>query len=352
MPRSISRTKAFRTLQKTIGGATLHLNTVAVGLELIIPKPVDTPSGLHISWSSPETEMKRRELAAQARTFVLRSVLVAACDALDAFLIQFARTEWLVFSQTAKDKATKATTAPGKKAWSIEDRLSALADDLTLPDVSGEIGLMSLAARWRNAIVHTSGANFKLEPSTKSLLESQAARTRLSSKANFDCKTALAHFLGGKPPTLKEVTTILAFMQDLCRKLDEAAIQRAAGTVESVESLLITGLRGKFRSRGQLYEFWGIHRRGEWRIDGREPPSTDHEMDDRRNLSDMEKAQLDIRSAAFATKWSNKFGNLLSEIGFVETKGDRQISAVLCDNTIKRFRNMSACEFADAIGIK
>ncbi|MDH4869003.1 hypothetical protein SBO82_18745 [Alcaligenes nematophilus] len=355
MSRSISRTKAFRKLQKTIGGATLHLNTVAVGLELMVAQPVVTPIGLHISWSSPANEEKRRELVTQSRAFVLRSVLVAACDALDAFLIQFVKTDWLLFSSDVESKVTKATTGPQKKAWSIEDRLSAIASELALMDVCGvkeEIGLMSLAVRWRNAIVHTSSAEFKLEPSIKSLLEKEETINYLMSKAGFNCEVALRNFLNEKSPTLKEATTILAFMQDICRKLDQAAIRRVGGSVEEVEGLLISRLRERFRSRRQLYEFWGVHRRSEWLIDGQEPPSNSHEKDLRRKLSEREKEELDRRSKLFEKKWCSKFGNLISEMGFVEIEGEGNVSAVLCDENINRLMNMSASEFAVAIELE
>ena len=337
MPRSIAKTNSFRALQKSIGGATLYLNTVAVGLELTVPNQVNPiPAGLHISWNSPSTLTKRRELASQARTFVLRAVLVTACDALDTFIRDFSRTTWLNFPLNVVDIATKATTRQGKIEWSVFDRLKALSDDLGLEDVDPPFALLSLATRWRNAVVHAGNAKYALESDVRAVLNRPEAVQRLLGKARFDIASAVRRFDAGESPTLKDVTTALAFMQDACRQLDQTAINRVAHNAEQVEALLMQALRKRFVTRGELDEFWGIHRSHEW-ADG-EPGG-----------SYADKQSRETRSSTFELKWHRKFGNLLNSIGFSESTAT--VSHAVPERTLGHLMGMSASEFARTIGL-
>ncbi|MBT2789111.1 hypothetical protein [Paraburkholderia strydomiana] len=268
---------------------------------------------------------------------MLRAVLVTACDALDTFIRDFARTDWLDFPDDVKTVATKATTRPGKVEWSVFDRLKVLSNNLGLEDVEPPFALISLAARWRNAVVHAGRAKFELESDVRTILKSTEAKQRLSGKAAFDIVSTVERFDAGEPPTLKDVTTAIAFMQDACRQLDQAAIRKVAGNAEQLEALLTRALRERFATRGELDEFWGIHRPHEW---------ADGEV----GVSYAIKESRITRSGTFEHKWNRKFGNLLNSIGFTESKS--AISHELSEKTLGYLRGMSAREFSQTIGLQ
>lgn len=308
----------------------MHLNTVAVSLEQIIPNVVTVPASLNIGWSCPPTPEKRRDLACQTRAFVLRAVNVAACDALDAFLVDIVNTDWMNFSAQTKDIATKATTQKGGKEWSVGQRLDAICSELSLLFPS-EIALANFANRWRNAVVHSTNARFDLDAGDRQALVS--GNSLFSTKAGFDINDALSHFDNKQNPTLKEVTTFLAFMQDLCRAIDQAAIKKAAPTNSKMEEILKANLRQFFSPKGKIAEFWGTSRLAEWA-----------ESELRTNPDSRTQ-----RTEVYRAKWDVKFGNLLSELGFVDIK--KPFAGELTDIELGRLRSMSAKEFADELGL-
>lgn len=347
---AISRTDALQRFQRSLGGSTLYINTVAVALEAISGDPSlaeDAAKKLSLGWRAPvaskassndrlatkldlpANEPRMRQLTSQARTFVLRSVLVGAVDALDVYVGSVARLTWLNFSKETVSVCTKAITRPGGSAFSISERCEALCKELGLNEEVKILPLVTLAVRWRNALVHYDGADFELPKKDRSALE---ADPTVLNKAAFDVRSAIEKFDQRKPPSLKEVTTLLAYIQDLCMSIDSSAIRRVAGTESSVEQILKDRLRTRFRSRNQLYEFWGVSRSNEW------------------SESAIAKKGYDRTDRGeFEAKWHSKFANLLSAIGFPMTT--KATSAQITPSELARIRGASARELADELGL-
>lgn len=347
---AITRTDALHRFQRALGGSTLYINTVAVALEAISSDPTAAKKAadkLNVSWRDPidpkapplevlaaklelpADESRMRNLTAQARTFVLRSVLVGAVDALDAYLTGIARLNWLNFSPSTVATCTKATTRPGGKAWSISERCGALCKELDLTQAAELLPLISLAVRWRNALVHSEDAEFKLPQEDRIALAKNPA---IFNKAAFSVTKAVARFDEGRDPTLKDVTTFVAYVQELCKSLDSAAILRVAGTEPAAEEVLRSRLKSRFKSRIALYEFWGVTRKHEW--SEREQSQKGFERTDRGD---------------FESKWRTRFENLLSSIGFPLTQ--RPASAVITPAELGRIRGASARALADELGL-
>lgn len=343
---AITRTDALQRFQRSLGGATLYINTVAVALEAISSDPPIAQAAAHklnVGWQAPKpppevlakrlklptNEPRMRELTAQARAFVLRSVLVGTIDALDAYLTSLARQSWLNFSQTTVDICTKATTRPGGKAWSISERCGALCDELALEQAGKLVPLISLVVRWRNALVHSDNAEFKLPNEDRTAL---TTNSKSFNKAAFSVSSALERFDQAKDPTLKDITTFVAYVQELCISVDKAAIQRVAGTEADVEKVLLSRLKSRFKSRGALYEFWGTSRQREW------------------SESEQSKKGFErMNRGDFEAKWRSRFENLLSSIGFSQTK--RPTSAKISPAELGRIRDASARALADELGL-
>ena len=347
---AITRTEALQRFQRSLGGSTLYINTVAVALEAIASDPAAAQRAadkLNVGWRAPvdpkappievlatrlelpTNERRMRELTAQARAFVLRSALVGAVDALDAYLTGVTRLSWLNFSPETVATCTKATTRPGGKAWSISERCGSLCEELALDPTTRLLPLISLAVRWRNALVHSEGAEFKLSQEDRTALASNSASLN---KAAFSITKAVERFDQGKDPTLKDVTTFVAYMQELCTSVDGAAIRRVAGTEVDVEKLLLSRLKSRFKSRSALYEFWGVSRKHEWSASAQ-----------------SQKGFERTSRGDFEPKWRTRFENLLNSLGFSMTQ--RPASAAISPSGLGRIRGASACVVADELGL-
>ena len=147
--------------------------------------------------------------------------LLGRVPALDAYLTGVARLSWLNVSPDTLATCTKATTRPGGKAWSISERCGALCNELALTQAANLLPLISLAVRWRNALVHSEDAEFKLPHESRI---AQAKNPANFNKAAFSVTNAVERFDQGKDPTLKDVTTFVAYVQELCKSVDSAAI--------------------------------------------------------------------------------------------------------------------------------
>lgn len=356
-PRALSRTEAFKAFQRSIGDATLHLNTVAVGLEVISLDPSAAQAAaaaLNVGWRPPSVASKKsvtlpaaeplakrvvlptgmkalRDLTSRSKIFVLRAVLVTAFDALDTFVTEIARTEWLKFDLGVIDICTKAVTKPGKIAWTLSERYFTICQALGIRELNGHCALLGLGSRWRNALVHAENAEFALEKEDRKLLIDHADQLN---KAGFKVGQALDRFDHGLNPTLKDVTTIISYAQDLCRVIDLKAIQVVASQESEVEALLHDRLRAYFKSRGRVDAFWGIHR--------------DHEWDLTLNAK-LKNPDRVARSESYIAKWESRFESMLDALGFSSTK--HPASAPVSFKEIGRLRSMSASEFAQELGL-
>lgn len=83
--RAISRTDALRNFQRAVGDATLHLNTVAVGLEAITSCPAAAQLAaktLNVGWRAPKVAAKELKDAPVVEPLAKRVVLPVASTGL------------------------------------------------------------------------------------------------------------------------------------------------------------------------------------------------------------------------------------------------------------------------------
>lgn len=355
--RAISRTDAFRRFQRALGDATLHLNTVAIGLEAIasdVSAAQKAANALNVGWRLPAGKKnaaksasiveplakpirlptegtKLRDLTARSKVFVLRAVLVAACDCLDTYVAELVKTPWLKIDESTADICTKAVTKPGKIAWSLAERYTAICTALQIPSMEGRCAIVALGSRWRNALVHAEGAKFDLHSSDRQMLMSNADGL---CKAGFIVTQALERFKNGSDPTLKDVTTIVSYSQELCATIDRYAIVRVMNHSSEVERFLLERLKMHFKSRGRVDDFWGIHRDQEWDMD---------------KCAKVRPAERTERASAFDAKWHSRFGQLLDSLGF--SASQHPVSGHLSAKEVGRLTSMSAKEFADELSL-
>lgn len=168
-------------------------------------------------------------------------MLVAACDSLDAYIAEVARTPWLKIDKATAAIFTKAVTKQGGSTWSLAERYATLCKALNLKDKESACSIIALGHAG-NALVHAEDAEFALNPIDKKLSSHGSV-----DKAGFDIAQALERFDCRLNPTLKDVTTIIAYAQDLCTAIDRKAIQSVASEPQQVEELLRERLKEHFR---------------------------------------------------------------------------------------------------------
>lgn len=244
MTFAISRTASFRSLQASIGVSTYRLNTIFVGLDCIA-RGMGHGGALAVTWSKP-LEKDAPSVAHQARSFACAASLAFSFDVVDSFLRALANEEWLEFDPQTVRIATKAETRKGGAEYSFSDRMRALLEDLKL-ECELIVATAELFSRWRNAVVHQADRSNRLSPESKAVLVS--AKSHFHEKySHMDIQLALENFEGKNVPVAKEVTTLIAIMVNGCRRLDEAAIRRAAPDSKAMERVAETLLRKSFGS--------------------------------------------------------------------------------------------------------
>ena len=80
----ICRTGALKRLREKLGDPVRNLNTIVIGVHAVGNGTVTKPADLNISWTVQD--LKRAE--SEARGFAIRSLMTAACDALDHYLYE------------------------------------------------------------------------------------------------------------------------------------------------------------------------------------------------------------------------------------------------------------------------
>ena len=120
-------------------------------------------------------------------------------------------------------------------------------------------------------------------------------------------------------------------MQELCKSVDSAAIRRVAGTESDVEAVLRSRLKSRFKSRNELYEFWGVARKHEWS-----------------ESALRQKGFERTERGKFESKWQTRFQNLVSSVGLSLTQ--RPASAEITPTELGRIRGASARALADELG--
>lgn len=239
---SISRSKPFRHLQSKIGHSTYRLNTIFVGLSCVAAGQGDG-GAIAVSWKKPSAS-KAGEVANQARIFACAGALTFSFDIFDSFLISLVNESWMDFSRSTVEIVTKAVTRPGLGEYSIAERVSEICLDLKIDDPV-RIAAIELMAKWRNAVVHGRDREVRLTEESKKVL--LAAKQQIHDEySHLDIALAIKNFESKNVPVSKEVTTLAAIIVSLSRRLDEAAIKRAAGDERSVKNVTTVLLKRYF----------------------------------------------------------------------------------------------------------
>jgi len=248
----ISRTLPFRSFQKVAGLTTFHVNTIAIGLELVAAGGVG-PDAMHVKWIPPKNP---REAVDQTKHFVLLALMAHVIDAFDGLLRDYADLDWLDITPTVREILRKSVTKPGGKAWSTHERVEQL-----LPRSHGDmdelIAFLDLAVGWRNALVHSGRAEPRLSPQTIQKLTQSSQEIALR-YANIDIRLALNNFEAANWPTLKEATTMIAATQNLARSIDRALLVANASTTSQVELIARREIgKGLAKFQGGWKRVWG-----------------------------------------------------------------------------------------------
>jgi hypothetical protein len=249
---AISRTPAFRRFQTAVGGATFHINTTVVGLELVAAGGAK-PQNLNIHWTPPK---EPRNSVDQTKQFVLLAILVHVVDSFDVLLRDYADLEWLSLDTSLKLMLRKSVTKDGGKEYSLAERTEALLLRLRMGELE-DFSLLKLAVAWRNSLVHAGRSEPRLPEGVEECLNS-AAPHLADRYADIDVGRMLQSFSKGRRPTLKEATTMVAACQNLARALDQALIRDAAGQTDQVIKLVRNELAKAFRENSVRWKAaWG-----------------------------------------------------------------------------------------------
>jgi hypothetical protein len=248
----ISRTPPLRSFQSVAGLTTFHVNTIAIGLELVAAGGT-RPNAMHVKWTPPKNP---REAVEQTKHFVLLALMAHVIDAFDGFLRDYADLDWLDITAMVREILRKSVTKPGGKAWSIRERVEQLLPQ-NHENMDELIAFLDLAVGWRNALVHSSRAETRLSADTIQKLTQSSQEIALK-YANIDIRRALDNFEAAKWPTLKEATTMIAAMQNLARSIDRALLVANAGTTSRVELIARREIgKGLAKFQGGWKKVWG-----------------------------------------------------------------------------------------------
>jgi hypothetical protein len=228
------------------------LNTIFVGLEHVANGADKLESGAPVTWTKPANKNTAKQAADQARIFACSAATAFVVDVADQYISAVVQEQWLCFPDSVQKIATKAETRPAEKggAYSLAERTKTVADHLNLIDTDLLLALLELLAKWRNATIHSDDRNLNLSPLTREAL-TKSKQYLYENYSHFDVDLALANFSKKKLPVAKEITSLIASVQNLFRTIDEAAIRKAAGTSFTVKDALYTMLREHFYTKNE-----------------------------------------------------------------------------------------------------
>lgn len=263
----ISRTAQLARLRKRLSYPVKHLNTVVVGLNGVRNGIVTKASELSVRWDIGDAVRTTDE----ARGFAIASLVVAACDALDQYLQGLGNSPSPIASEDLRsilrgDTQINASGAVTPNATDLESLSKKL---LAVPFKDGRSVLRaftekhygkahtpSLRARfdalveytrdfppnaaapaplkesysaavtlllvWRNLIVHDERKDSLSEIKRLALVADAACLEK--DHAAIDIQKTLDQFDARKPPTLKDVSTLVSILLRSVATLDAIAI--------------------------------------------------------------------------------------------------------------------------------
>ena len=283
------RTVPFKHFQKKVGYAVANLNTVIVGLAAVKTGIAQKPTDLAVSWPGKNPTF----LAAEARQFATKSLLVYAVDALDKYLEHIGLDPSPIVDKSLRDIlvgepqiiSSPAKSLPAaeiaelsealdgrnpdeiitkvrefnnkfggkRKPLHIRARLDALSDAMPV-NPSHYLAAVRLLVSWRNRHVHQSDEQIATTDrddllNNKSIFWNDHSHT--------DIALTLQHYGEGEGPSLKDISTLVSVLQRAMRALDEAIIAKC-----DLNEFIRRALRQTFKQTGdgqqRLKLLWGL----------------------------------------------------------------------------------------------
>jgi hypothetical protein len=304
----ISRTQPFRDFQRLAGISTFHVNTIAIGLELIA-RGGQKPEELKIAWSMPNNP---RESIEQTKHFALLALMTHVVDGVDRLQRDYSEVWWFELPNSLRDILRKSVTKPGNIQWSIAERVEQLMLHLG-EDTDESLCFLELMVSWRNAIVHTRNARFEVSGRTSSVL-TQKQEPIAAKYANIDTLQALEHFRTRKFPTLKEATTMIAVIQNLTRRIDEALIHTYSGRDAQIERI----------ARREIASALKMQHGGWKRVWGRDVAARRRSLSNYLNAAGIVGGTPDIKSAVLQLDFLNQLASMstVDVEGLIRTECD------------------------------
>lgn len=253
-------TPALLAFRAAAGDANRCLNTLLAGLETLKAGTPVKPQDLVVAWSKPETDEEWLE----TRNYALRGTMVAVVDAIDQYLKIISRIDGLTPPEL--DDRLNGRKARGEDHRpTLPERIAPLS--AKFPGVVHPAYPLAIAllAAWRNKFVHFE-AKEGLSGSERKALISHAEFFR-QDLGGVDVNAMLERYISDDPPTLSDLSTLVACAQRFARDLDahllhlqeprayavslaRYLIERSANPAQKLEDLFWPGGEG---SSGRIH---------------------------------------------------------------------------------------------------
>ncbi len=202
---------AFRT---AAGDANRLLNTLLVAVETLKGGAAAVrPPDLAVPWSLPTTPDEWLD----TRNFALRGTMVVLVDALDRYLKILSRIEGLTALEL-DDRLNGRKAAGEDHRPTLPERVASLCSHYSGAVHPSYVLAVSLLVAWRNRFVHLEHrANLSRTERQQFLQHAEFLKTEFAGVVIAD---VIARFDADTPPTLVDLSTLLAATHRLVRDID------------------------------------------------------------------------------------------------------------------------------------
>ena len=251
----VSVTPWRQEFYKAVGDAVFQLNTIIVGLEQIAKGHVD--HDLSINWPVP---INLRAAADQSRHLALSGVLLLIHSRFENYITQVARDALWPFDDSSRQiilKSSKKQISPKKFVdYSVFERTRVLMDVAGCFDEIA-LGFVDAGTTWRNTIVHQR-ADSHMDSVARGYLKQNALAIR-TTHSGIDVDRMIESLEKGSKslPTLKETTTIIAFLIRAVDTIDNAFVAHVFSKDDAVQAYAIATV--KKHAQANLRSFLNAH---------------------------------------------------------------------------------------------
>jgi hypothetical protein len=224
---SFEMTPALMAFRQLAGDANRFLNTQLVALETLKTATPVRPPDLVLPWTLPAVDAEWIE----TRNFTLRSTMVSVIDGLDRYMRVLSRVRGLVAEELHNDLNGRRRPDLERRP-TLPERLASLCK--YYPNVVSEQYpfAIDLLAAWRNRFVHRSSKDALSGRTRKGLLA--AARFFKEEHGGADIAAAIARFDADEPPSLSDLSTVIASAHRLVTAVDEHLLVLQEGDTYAV----------------------------------------------------------------------------------------------------------------------